>query len=97
MFETTRTIGQALVNNLTKLFDQYELRNKSIAYDKDEGSNLNTMTIALKFVMKCEVFLVRMNFFKILVLTMFWGKKCQYVTTNKKELQKSQVFSIKSS
>jgi len=56
LFETTKTIGQALVNNLTKLFDQYGLRNKSIAYVKNEGSNLNTMTIALKFVMKCEVF-----------------------------------------
>jgi hypothetical protein len=56
LFETTKIIGQALVNNLTKLFDQYGLRNKSIAYVKDEGSNLNIMTIALKFVMKCEVF-----------------------------------------
>jgi len=50
LFETTKTIGQTLVNNLTKLLDQYGLRNKSIAYVNDEGSNLNTMTIALKFV-----------------------------------------------
>jgi len=56
LFETTKTIGQTLVNNLTKLLDQYGLRNKNIAYVNDEGSNLNTMTIALKFVMKCEVF-----------------------------------------
>jgi hypothetical protein len=40
---------------LKKLFDQYGLRNKIIVYVKDEGSNLNTMTIALKFVVKCEV------------------------------------------
>jgi hypothetical protein len=38
------------------LFDQYGLRNKIIVYVKDEGSNLNTMTIALKYVVKCEVF-----------------------------------------
>ncbi len=45
LFEAIETIGQTLVNNLTKLFDQYELRNKIIAYLKDEGSNLNTMAI----------------------------------------------------
>jgi hypothetical protein len=37
------------------LLDQYELRNKIIADVKDEDSNLNTMTIALKIVVKCEV------------------------------------------
>jgi hypothetical protein len=45
LFEATETIGQALANNLTNLLDQYGLRNKIIAYVKDEGSNLNTMTI----------------------------------------------------
>ncbi len=44
-----------LTNNLTIFFDQYGLRNKIIAYVKDEGSNLNTMTIALKSIVKCEV------------------------------------------
>jgi len=56
LFETTKIIGQTLVNNLTKLLEEYGLRNKSIAYVNDEGSSLNTMTIALKFVIKCEVF-----------------------------------------
>jgi hypothetical protein len=51
LFETTKTIEQALVNNLTKLLDQYGLKNKSITYVKDEGSYLNTMTI----VLKCEM------------------------------------------
>jgi hypothetical protein len=40
---------------LTKLFNQYGLRNKIIAYVKDEGSNLNTVTITLKSIVKCEV------------------------------------------
>jgi hypothetical protein len=40
---------------LTKLLDQYGLRNKIIANVKDEGSNLNIVTIALKYVVKCEV------------------------------------------
>jgi hypothetical protein len=52
-FEAIETVGQTLV--LTKLFNQYGLRNKIIAYVKDEGSNLNTMIIAIKFIVKCEV------------------------------------------
>jgi len=52
-FEAIETIGQTLV--LKKLFNQYGLKNKIIAYVKDEGSNLNTMTITLKSIVKCEV------------------------------------------
>jgi hypothetical protein len=48
LFETIGSIGQNLTTNLTKLFDQYGLRNKDIAYVKDEGSNLIVMTITLK-------------------------------------------------
>jgi hypothetical protein len=39
-FERIEIIRQTLTNNLTKLFDQYGLRNKTIACVKDEGSNL---------------------------------------------------------
>ncbi len=53
--EAIETIAQALANNLTKLLDQYGLRNKIITYVKDEGSYLYFMTIVLKFVVKCEV------------------------------------------
>jgi len=44
---------------LKKLLDQYRLKTKIIVYVTDEGSNLNTMTIALKSVGKCEV--LRLN------------------------------------
>ncbi len=37
LLKATKTIGQTLANNLTKLFNQYRLRNKTIAYVKDEG------------------------------------------------------------
>jgi hypothetical protein len=37
------------------LFDQYGLRNKIIAYLKDEGLDLNIVTIVLKSIIKCEV------------------------------------------
>jgi hypothetical protein len=53
---------ETLANNLTKLFDQYGLRNKIIAYVKDEGSNFNIITIALKLVVKCEVFCLDESF-----------------------------------
>jgi hypothetical protein len=46
LFETIKTTMQALVNNSIQLFFQYGLRNKITAYVKDEGSNLNTLTIA---------------------------------------------------
>jgi hypothetical protein len=39
---------------LTKLLNQYGFFFKIVAYVKNEGSNLNTMTIALKFIMKYE-------------------------------------------
>jgi hypothetical protein len=56
LFEATKIVGQTLLNNLTKLFGQFGLRNKIIAYVKDEGSNLNIMIIVLKSIVKCEIF-----------------------------------------
>jgi hypothetical protein len=50
LFKAIKTTRQTLVKNLTKLFDQYGLRNKIFAYVKNEGSILNIMTIALKLV-----------------------------------------------
>jgi hypothetical protein len=43
LFQAIETLGQALATNLTKLFDQYEMRKKNIAYVKDEGANLTTV------------------------------------------------------
>jgi hypothetical protein len=62
LFKATKTTCQALVNNLTSLFDQYGLRRRIILYVKDEGSNLNAMTITLKSIMKCEAFGLDENF-----------------------------------
>jgi len=38
-----------------KLLDQYDLKKKIITYVKDEGANLNAMTIILKSMVDCEV------------------------------------------
>jgi hypothetical protein len=54
-----KIIGQALAKKLIVLFDQYNLRNKIIAYVKDERSNLNVMIITLKSIMSCEVMVVK--------------------------------------
>ncbi len=35
--------------------DNYDLGEKIIVYVKDEGSNLNTMTIAIKSVVRCDM------------------------------------------
>ncbi len=56
LFKAIKITKEALVKNLTKLFDQYGLKNKIITYVKDESSNLNTMIIVLKLVIKCKVF-----------------------------------------
>jgi hypothetical protein len=56
LFEAIKTIGQVLAKSLIELLDKYGLRKKIIVYVKDEGSNLNAMTRALKFVVNCEYF-----------------------------------------
>jgi hypothetical protein len=62
LFKIAKTIGQMLIRNLIELLDAYGLRNKIIAYVKDESSNLNTLTNALKFVIKCETLGLEENF-----------------------------------
>jgi hypothetical protein len=47
LFEPIDISGQTLTKNLTKLLDNYALKRKIIAYVNNEGSNLNTMTIAI--------------------------------------------------
>jgi hypothetical protein len=53
-FEVTKIVRQALVRSLTNLLNKYGLRKNIIVYVKDEGSNLNAMTIALKCIINYE-------------------------------------------
>jgi hypothetical protein len=48
LFKATKTIGQALADNLTIFFLSIWIEKKIIRYVKNEGSNLNAMTITLK-------------------------------------------------
>jgi hypothetical protein len=50
-----------LARNFIDLLDAYGLKNKIITYVKDEGSNLNALTNALKFVVKCEALRLEKN------------------------------------
>ncbi len=51
-----KIISQTLARSLTKLLEKYGLRKKIIVCVKNEGSNLNAMTIALKIVVNYEYF-----------------------------------------
>ncbi len=51
-----------MAKSLTKLLDKYGLRKQIIAYVKDEGYNLNAMTIVLKFVVNSELFGLEKSF-----------------------------------
>ncbi len=44
-----------MAKNLITLLDEYGLRKKIVAYVKDEGANLNIMTMALKYVVSFEI------------------------------------------
>jgi len=66
---------------LIKLLDQYGLRNKIITYVKNEGFNFNITIIALKFVVKCEVFHLD-EILQGICFDHFFSKACQYATAN---------------
>ncbi len=62
LFDVTNNTIQTLARSLTMLLDKYGLKKKIIAYVKDEGSNLNAMTVALKVVINCEFLGLEENF-----------------------------------
>jgi hypothetical protein len=76
---------------LIELLDQYGLRNKIIAYVKDEGSNLNTMIIALKSIIECEILGVN-EVFRVLVLAMLSPKHANMLLLTKKFVGISNLF-----
>ncbi len=72
MFETTETIGQTLAKSLTKLLDKYGLRKKIIVYVKNEGTNLNVVTIALKAIVNYKSFGLEKSFHGTLLWACFF-------------------------
>jgi hypothetical protein len=94
LYEPIDTTGQTLAKKLTKLLDSYALRRKIIAYVKDEGSNLNTMTTTLKSIVSCDMLGLEESFEGICFWHAFF-KACQYVTTKEKICKDLQYVSIK--
>ncbi len=56
LFEVTKTIGQTLALNLNNLLDSFGIGKKIVAFVKDEGANLNAMTLALRSIVKVVIF-----------------------------------------
>jgi len=84
-----------LANNLTELFNQYGLKRKIIAYVKDEGSNLNAVTIVLRSIVKCEPLSLGESF-QVTYFDNVLKKVYQYATTNEKVCKNLRFVSIKS-
>jgi hypothetical protein len=79
---------------LNNLLDEYDFKNKIIAYVKNEGSNLNTMVSVFKVVVKCEVLGLKENF-QGTCLEHVFSKACQYATNNEKVCKGLKYVSIK--
>jgi hypothetical protein len=69
--------------NFIDIFYAYELRNKIIAYVKNEASNLNTMTSVFKYIVKCGTLSFEESF-QGTCFGPFLSKAYQYVMINEK-------------
>jgi hypothetical protein len=52
LFEVVKITWHSLAKNLIDLLNEYGLRNKIIAYVKNEGFNLNIITSVFIYIMK---------------------------------------------
>jgi hypothetical protein len=84
-----------LVRNLIDLLDAYGLRNKIVTYVKDEGSNVNTLTSVLKYIIKYGTSGLKESFQGTYFGHVF-SKACQYATTDNKVCRNLKFVSIKS-
>ena len=55
LFEANDTTGAAFAVQLQLLLENFDLTKKVICYVKDEGTNLGTMTQALKIIVSCDM------------------------------------------
>jgi hypothetical protein len=72
-----------LAKDLIDFLDEYGFKNKIITHVKNEGLNLNTMTSAFKFVMKCEALGLEESFQGTCFGHVF-SKAYQYATNDEK-------------
>jgi hypothetical protein len=55
LFEVIETIGKTLALNLNNLLDSFGLGKKIVTFVKDEGANLNAMSLALNSIVKVVI------------------------------------------
>jgi hypothetical protein len=91
----TKTIGQPLARNLSKLLDSYNLRKKIIVYVKNEGVNVDAMTMAFKIVINCDILGLEESFNGTCFGHVF-SKTCQYAIIEEKICKNLKFISIKS-
>ncbi len=73
---------------------KYNLRKKTIVYVKNEGFNLNTMTITSKTIVSCDILGLEESH-QCICFEYAFSKMCQYVTTNEKVCKNLTYISIK--
>jgi hypothetical protein len=95
LFEATSTTSQTLVKSLIELLEKHGLRKKFIVYVKDEGSNLNAMTTALKAIVNCESLSLEESF-KGTCFGHVFSKARQYGIVKEKVCKDLKYVSIKS-
>jgi hypothetical protein len=82
-FEIVNRFGDAMVIQMSNVFAKHGLGTHILAYVKNEGNNLATMTFVLTFVLSCEVLGLLAPF-----VGSCWGhamfKCCEYVIDNSK-------------
>ncbi len=93
LFESTEPIGQPLVKNIINLFHYYNLRNKIIAYVKNDQFNLNAMITTLKFIVSCEAMGLE-EFFQGTYFDLTFFKAYQYAKIDEKCAKASCVHKI---
>ncbi len=54
IFEVPNIANVILVEFVKPLFAKFQLTHKIVTYLKDEGSNLNTLVVALSTIVSCE-------------------------------------------
>jgi hypothetical protein len=93
LFETIETFGVAMAIQVNEVSVAYGFNTKILAYVKDEGNNLSTMTISLTFIVSCQVLRLTTPFIKS-----YWGHtmfKCyKYATHNIKVYTRLTSISI---
>lgn len=83
IFEADDTSGAALARQLDQILTRFGLRHKVICTVKDEGSNLATMTRALKNIINCDA-LGLSEPFQGSCFGHAMSKACQYATSDDK-------------